>query len=71
MSTASDDATARLFAQVRAELPPSRAMVLSDASGRWFHWHCGTCERRGQAAKDRKLIQQRADAHNSERHGGR
>jgi hypothetical protein len=56
------------FAQVRADVPPSGASVLSDASGRWFHAFCARCGWRGQAAKDKKLIQARADNHNRTEH---
>ena len=64
-----DAAQDRAFAQVRATTPPSLAAVQSDASGHWWHAFCARCGWRGQAAKDKKLIQARADVHNQEKHG--
>lgn len=58
----------RVWDEIKATAQPSTATVLSDASGRWWHAFCARCGWRGQAAKDKPLIQARADQHNAEKH---
>lgn len=55
---------------MEAEQSTVRAVLLKDASGRWYHGFCERCGWRGQAAKDRKLIQARVDQHNAQHKGG-
>ena len=55
---------------IKAEETAPKATVHADKSGRWFHAYCQGCGLRGQAAKDKALIQTRVDEHNAAHHGG-
>ena len=58
----------RLWDEIKATTQPSTATVLSDGSGKWFRAFCARCGWRGQAAKDKREIQARADKHNLDNH---
>lgn len=54
------EAQARAFDSIERKPGP---IVLADGSGKWFRVFCTRCGLRGQALKDKKMIQERADKH--------